>query len=333
MDFDLRYDRSNYLGIVRNKARILQVGLDAAKGVSIPKDLDRIIIMGMGGSGLAGRLLKRYFPAEEIELVQDYSSALPLTSRTAVIICSHSGNTEETLTYFQSAAVSNASLVVITSGGQLGEQARSRRLPIVNLPSDLPPRTASQSMFFALLRIMANSGYEGAEEHCQPVIRAMGNERGLQQMEQYARSLAEKIGEKTPIIYGTEALREVAYTWKTNLNENSKVHAFTNVIPELCHNELAAYTEPENYYVILLNDESDSRRLKQRTDVIRSLLNRRGIENSTIMVKGANSLMKIVNTIHLGELTAIYHAVGHGVDPTPVDTIEHFKKELAEKPF
>lgn len=333
MDFDLRYDSTDYLSTVREKAELLALALQRAKDVSLPEGYDRILIAGMGGSGIAGRFLTRYFEREPIVLIEDYDSDAPITSHSVAFVCSYSGNTEETLTYFQKVAATNATIVVFTSGGQLGELARSRRLPIVNLPPNMQPRVASLMMWFAMIRIFQNSGVASAGEHVQSAIHAIGNEKVQETMEEYAKSLAAKIGDRIPLVYATERLREVGYIWKTNFNENAKTHAFTNVIPELCHNELAAFTEPENYYVILLNDESDSRRLKTRSDVLRSVLNRKGIENSTIMVKGPNTLTKMVNTIHLGELTSIYLGIGHHIDPAEVHTIEEFKKELAKKPF
>lgn len=333
MDFDLRYDSTNYLATVREKADLLSMAYQRAKDVSLPDEYDRILIAGMGGSGVAGRFLKRYFERKPIVLVEDYDSDAPITSRSVVFVCSYSGNTEETLTYFQKVAATNATIVVFTSGGQLGEQARSRRLQTVSLPQNMQPRVAALMMWFSMIRIFQNSGVTEAGEHVQSAIHAIGSEKVQDTMEEYAKSLAAKIGDKTPLVYATERLREVAYIWKTDFNENAKIHAFTNVIPELCHNELAAFTHPENYYVILLNDESDARRLKTRTDVLRSVLNHKGIENSTIMVKGPNTLTKMVNTIHLGELTSIYLGIGHHVDPAEVHTIEEFKKELAKKPF
>jgi glucose/mannose-6-phosphate isomerase len=332
MEFDTRYDTSGYLATLRSKATLLETGLNRARDLSFP-DYDRIIIMGMGGSGIAGRLLKRYLPREPIDIVSDYDSDLPITSRTIIFVCSYSGNTEEAISYYQKVVVSNAHLIVITTGGQLGELARSKRIPTITMPQGLEPRVSALAMLFALIRTFANSGVRSADDHTHEAIRALSNDDALDTMERYAKSLAAKIDERTPLIYATQNLREVAYLWKTNFNENSKIHAFMNVIPELCHNELNAFTHPEEYYVIFLNDESDPRRIKQRTDVLRDLLGRRGFENSTIMVKGPNTLTKMINTIHLSELTSAYLALGHHVDPADVSTIEEFKKELSRKTF
>ena len=333
MDFDTRYDSSNYLATIRSKGQLLQTGLNRARDASFPEEYDRIVIMGMGGSGIAGRLLQRYLPREPIEVVSDYDATIPITSRTIVFVCSYSGNTEEAISFFQKVVVSNATVIAVTGGGQLAEMARSKRLTQITMPQGLQPRVSSLAMLFSLIRCFANSGVKGAADHAQEAIRTASNESVLDTMEQYAKGLASKIADKTPLVYATENLREVAYLWKTNFNENSKVHSFTSIIPELCHNELAAFTHPQDYYVIFLNDESDSRRLKQRTDILRSVLNRRGFENSTIMVKGPNTLTKMINTIHLSELTSTFLALGHHIDPADVSTIEEFKKELAQKTF
>ena len=44
-----------------------------------------------------------------------------------------------------------------------------------------------------------------------------------------------------PLIYGAGPMGAVAYRWKTQLNENAKMHAFSHALPELAHNEIVGW--------------------------------------------------------------------------------------------
>jgi hypothetical protein len=47
-------------------------------------------------------------------------------------------------------------------------------------------------------------------------------------------------------------------------------------------------------------------------------------------VQGKSTLAKMLSTIVIGDFTSIYLAVMHGVDPTPVLTINHLKSTIEE---
>ena len=44
-----------------------------------------------------------------------------------------------------------------------------------------------------------------------------------------------------PLIYSSADFEAVGYRLKCQFNENSKLHAFNNVIPELNHNEIIGW--------------------------------------------------------------------------------------------
>ena len=64
---------------------------------------NNIIIGGLGGSGIGGRIARSYFINEmpvPVEVFSDYHVPAYAGERTLAILCSYSGNTEETLTMF-----------------------------------------------------------------------------------------------------------------------------------------------------------------------------------------------------------------------------------------
>ena len=53
-----------------------------------------------------------------------------------------------------------------------------------------------------------------------------------------AAEIADQIGDAVPVIYGADLTHPVAYRWKTQINENGKLPAFSSSLPEASHNEI-----------------------------------------------------------------------------------------------
>ena len=55
-----------------------------------------------------------------------------------------------------------------------------------------------------------------------------------------------------------------------------------------------------------------------------------GIGTDTIEASGDTPLEQLWTAVHLGDYVAYYLAMIYGADPTPVEAIEGFKKELQQ---
>ncbi|MFT4309027.1 MAG: SIS domain-containing protein [Candidatus Woesearchaeota archaeon] len=331
--FDEKHDSTDYISIMRSKSYLIDQGISAAKNYASPKNPDRIIIMGMGGSGMGGKLLRTYLDTP-IEIIQDYKLIGKITSKSLVFVCSYSGETEEALSLFSEVSVSTAKLFVVTAGGTLKKSAQSKNIPIILLNQNIAPRSAAISMFFAVMQVLINGNtIPSQDEAIQSLKEYFNNNEAMNAIEEYAKSLSLKIEGNVPLIYTTQRLESVGYCWKAQMNENAGTHCFLSVLPELCHNELNAYMKPGDYYVIFLVDEQDTKRMKERVDALRNTLNDNGVKNSMILVKGQTVLVKIMSTFHLGELISYYLSLRYGKDPMNTDIIEAFKAELGKKKY
>ncbi|MBU4283816.1 MAG: bifunctional phosphoglucose/phosphomannose isomerase, partial [Nanoarchaeota archaeon] len=135
--------------------------------------------------------------------------------------------------------------------------------------------------------------------------------------------------EKIPLIYASERMGVVAYRWKTQFNENAKIHAFCHVFPELNHTELGGYGNIKaGYHVIIIKDDDDYVKVKKRMDITKRLISEAGINVTELVIKGECFLTKLFSAMYLGDLTSYYLALKYGTDPTPLDVIEELKKEL-----
>ncbi|MBI2041721.1 MAG: hypothetical protein HYT20_01715 [Candidatus Nealsonbacteria bacterium] len=138
-----------------------------------------------------------------------------------------------------------------------------------------------------------------------------------------------------PIIYASSRLKylDLARIWKIKFNENSKIPAFCNYFPELNHNELVGF-ENNGYPVsiatsiIILRDDLDLPRIKERIELTAEILKPTGVQAQFVDIKGEDILYKIFDNILLSDWTSYYLALEYKIDPTPVKLNDEFKKLL-----
>ena len=293
------------------------------------KPIDEIVIAGMGGSVIAGIIIKDYFNLidSKIRVVIGNDYALPkLVSKNAVVICiSYSGNTEETISMFKDAQRKKLRVMAICSGGKLEEIANNYRVPIIKVPGKIHPRQALPYLFFPVIKVLEK--LKLIEDHTALVsslIKALNQKN----FESIAIELAKKLYKKNISIYYTEPLKGVAYRWKTQFNENSKVPAHTHMFPELCHNEICQYMEKlNNHHVIMLKTDKDSRRMQKRMEITKKLISK-NCEVTEIDIKGSNDFTKLYSTVLIGDLASFYLALRYRRDPSNDSIIGELKKEL-----
>ena len=303
-----------------------------------------IVILGMGGSAIGGTLLQGLVAEEctvPITVVRGYT--LPTFVRGSdylVIGCSYSGNTEETLSAFRGTLERGALLAVVTTGGKLATLAQERRVPLVRFDCRSQPRAALGYSLVLLLGLSCRLGlvrdYAGDLEEAAQVMEAWQAEIGPDApMEcNEAKSLAGRLVDRLPVVYGAGFLAAVANRWKTQFNENGKHWAFFEEMPEFHHNAVVGFGIPkavrERVVVLMLRSSLDHPRVRVRWEVTRELLLREGVAAETLQGRGESQLAQMLSLVHFGDYTSFYLAMLNGVDPTPVETIAFLKQRLAE---
>jgi glucose/mannose-6-phosphate isomerase len=118
----------------------IQAAAKAGRNISVEKagEIRSLIVTGIGGSAIGGDLVRSIAgPQLHVPLLVNRDYDLPgfADARSMVFVCSYSGNTEETLSAYLQACRAKSSIVCITSGGKLGEMAKSDGYPLVLLPA------------------------------------------------------------------------------------------------------------------------------------------------------------------------------------------------------
>ena len=307
------------------------------------KGLRHIVVVGMGGSAIGGDLLAAVTADEcacPIFVHRGYDlPAFVNNPETLVIGCSHSGNTEETLSAVKQAQERGASLLALTTGGELARLADEWGAPILRYSYDAQPRAALGVSFTLLLNLLCHIGCvtDKAADVAEAVevARAWQAEIGpeVPVAQNPAKRLAGQLMECQPVIYGAGLTEPVARRWKTQLNENAKRWASFEGMPELHHNTVVGYeTSPRTRVrnsVVILGSRYDSSRIQARWRITRQLLLQAGADNHQVTARGQSRLAQMLSLIHFGDLVSVYLAIASKVDPTPVTSIANLKEQLA----
>ena len=300
-----------------------------------PSKSNGLVVCGMGGSAIGADLARAAFGSRTtlpFTTVRDYGLE-PWTSPERTVLCaSYSGNTEETLAAFEAAAAVGARRIVATTGGALGDAAREAEVPIIPIPAALQPRAAVGYMFVAAAEVAALAGaapvirteIDGAVEH----LRASRDS-----LIERASVIADVVGDSVPVIYGADLTTPVAYRWKTQINENAKIPAFSHALPEMDHNEIVGWEKGgggERFSAIFLDDPDQHPRARQRFELTANLIEASAAGLVNIEVEGETRTARMLWCVMLGDLVSLLLAAKRGVDPSPVPVIERLKDELGK---
>jgi glucose/mannose-6-phosphate isomerase len=144
-----------------------------------------------------------------------------------------------------------------------------------------------------------------------------------------AKQIAEKLKNKIPLIYTGTLVSAMGIRWKQQINENAKRHCFTNLVPEMNHNELVAFEEQRNdMEIILLRNNSDHPRIQLRFELMKDLLADKGYGITELFSAGESYIEQMFYFIHLGDWVSFYLAENDGNDPLKIEILDALKRRL-----
>jgi len=122
----------------------------------------------------------------------------------------------------------------------------------------------------------------------------------------------------------------LGYIFKISLNENSKIPAFTNCFPELCHNEIQAFKVPDDRFsVLILSEEKyQNDRMEKVINSFIDILTLRKFRVNAVRIEGGDIFEKIMNSLLLFYWTSYFLAAEKGIDPAENELIDEFKENL-----
>ena len=310
------------------------------EGLPPANEVDNVLVLGMGGSGIAGDVLAAVggpFVSVPIVVTKGYAPPSFVGPGTLCFAVSFSGNTEETLEAAQAAAAAGARMVVVTAGGELGALAPTWQAPHVPLPTDIPqPRAALGALSVPLILLLEKVGlFPGASGWVDAAVEQLTVRRAALEAGDAAQQIARTIDGTIPLIFGAGPLGGVAAArWKAQVNENAKAPAFTGTYPELCHNEIVGWgqhgdvTRQVFTLVELRHDEEHPQELR-RFELVRDLMAEVVHDVVEVRAVGEGPLAQLFDLSLMGDHVSLHMAVQVGIDPGPIPVLDDLKRALA----
>lgn len=313
----------------------------ATPGLPGADGLRSVAFCGMGGSAIAGDVIDALL-ADRMSVPFNVIRSPELPAHcgpdTLVLASSYSGDTAETLSAFEEAVRRGCRVLALTTGGELGRRAVELGVACVRLPARVAmPRAAFGLLALAPLGALASAGIapdltpdleeavralERATTACGPSVPASANP---------AKSLALRMGERMPIVWGAAGIGAVAAArWKAEWNENAKLPAFAAALPELDHNEVVGWSHGQGapFFLVALRHDGEHAEVAARFPHSIEIARSAGMEAEEVWAHEGSSLARLLLLAIRGDLVSIYVAIARGVDPSPIEAIAGLKRAL-----
>lgn len=313
----------------------LKIG-QAAEIKPARQEIRNVVIGGMGGSGISGKLAASLIQDElkvPVITVNTYDIPAFVNKHSLFIATSCSGHTEEVLESLQKALNAEAQCVSITSGGQIGELAKENEMDSLYFPGD--SGNARAHMGYALVQLLFMLHYKGLIgprfiNQLESLIALLDQEQD--EMRSRSEKLANGIKGYLPVIYADQRILPVALRMQQQLNENGKHLAHANAFPEMNHNELAGWKHPEQVLadskVYFLKTDYDHPRVRDRFKISSEVFSKRAANVIEIEAKGKSLLEQCLYLIHLTDWVSYYLGRANDVDPFSIEAIDYLKETL-----
>jgi glucose/mannose-6-phosphate isomerase len=307
------------------------------EGLPRHDEIDNVVVLGMGGSGMAGDLLAAVgTPFLPVPLVVAKGFAPPsfVGPGTLCFAVSFSGDADETVEAAQAAAAAGARMVVVSRGGTLAELAPSWQAPHVPVPDGIPmARAALGALAVPLVLVLERVGlFPGASAWVDAARTQLAVRREAVFAGDSASAIARTIGRTIPLVIGAGPLGEVAARrWKTQVNENAKAPAFAAALPELVHNEICGWGQHGDvtrqvFTLVELRHDEEHPQEERLFDGVRDLLAEVTHDVVEVRAVGDGALAQLFDLVLLGDFVSLQLAAQEGVDPGPVPAKDPFRR-------
>lgn len=301
---------------------------------SLDTNTTSVVICGMGGSGIGGKIVSQWisnYSPIPVLFAQDYTLPAFVGEKTLVIGSSYSGNTEETLISLLEAKNRGSRIIGICSGGELQKFCGTNGYDCVVVPGGNPPRTALAFSMVQLTSIFVKLGL--APESLLGEIK-LGHKLivdSLAEIQKEARQIADKLNGKIIGVYAGADYEGVAIRAKQQFNENSKELCWQHVIPEMNHNELVGWGDGnERFGALFIHTNDLNKRNERRFNISVDIVRSKTPHVVLLEAKGETQIQKSIYLIHLIDWTSLYWSELKQGDPIEIRVIDYLKDELSK---
>jgi len=339
-DYVSKYDPDNQFNVLIDTYKQVEYAWSNKIDLSSIKDkkFSSVVVAGLGGSAISGDLLQNFL-GEELKLPylvnRNYNLPPFANENTLLIACSYSGNTEETIEVIKKGIKKKCKIIIITTGGDAEKIAKGNSIPVVSLKKGFQPRYALGVSFFSLLKVFQEVGLIYNQGEVVKKVISLWKIKGEEYCKEgnYAYKTAIDILGFIPIIYSAaDTTSAVGYRFKCQLNENSKLHAFHNIIPELNHNEIIGWEsfQEKQFQAKVINiiDRDYHQQVRKRFEIMTGLIKKSKAQIIKIESNESDFKVRLMDMIYLCDWVSYYVGVLRGQDPSEIENINILKSRL-----
>ena len=342
-----KIDKSGMLDTIEKFPEQIKETIDIVNSSNIPGiyKIDHVVISGMGGSAISGDIVQSLFRDKldvPIFVNREYDLPKWTNRNTLVLSQSYSGDTEETLSTFKHAYQKRSNIIGISSGGKLQEMCNSREVPHIKIPSNIQPRAAIAYILFSSILSLRKTGLlkNDLDSEIQEALEITNDlrnkiKKSMPEQDNIAKQMAKKIFNTFPNIYGWGIYSPIARRWHNQFNENSKILARHDEVPECNHNDIIGWSmDPEiskkSTCILFRDSEYESIYMSTRLNFMKKLFDDVAANTIEIFSEGKKRLAKTMYAMYLGDYVSIYLAILRNIDPSPVEAVDLLKNDLAK---
>ena len=330
-------DKDNMFNVIVDFYKHIKESFDIIEKSNININLkpNNIIICGMGGSAIGGDFVKTILLKKiniPIYVNRDYFLPKWVNENSLVILCSYSGNTEETISCLKEVEKLNINPFIISSGGELLSAAKKSNYYYVKLPEGIQPRAAfgySASLLLLLLnkidivdKDIIDDLYFAIDE-----LKKSSDEFSSVNDENNAILFASKIHDKYPLIYGTSSTDVISLRFRCQLAENTKILSSHFMMPEQNHNDIEGFNKliSDDHILIWIYDLEDQPENINRMNITSELLSNTVKNHYFFKEDGKSLVSRTLKLIYFFDWVSFYGSIFNNINPTPVNKILQLK--------
>ncbi|MGQ9780711.1 MAG: bifunctional phosphoglucose/phosphomannose isomerase [Nitrososphaeria archaeon] len=334
-----KYDRSNILGDYRRWPTLAQEALEREVYAAEASNVGRIVLCGMGGSAASCDVVRNWVNKIDVVVIKGYHLPRWVGRSDLIIAVTYSGDTEETLSCYSEALKKGLPLVTISSGGTIEASSRKRGVPHNKVAAGLAPRAAFPLLFYTLVKVLRHMEIIGSGEFEEAKSSArmlsLYSERIFPEVPlemNISKQVTAFMYHRIPKIYGSEEIGCAVERFRRMISENGKWHAMSDVLPELCHNDIVSYVvNNPQLRIILMRTKLDRIEISKRFDIIRDILLNSGHKVMELIPEGSSLLDHIISYIYFLDVATVYLAIKNGQEPAKTENIDYLKRRLGRE--
>ena len=317
------------------------------KVIDYSEPVSNVVFAGMGGSAIAGDLVRDWLDAEmkvPMESVRGYHLPTYVNDKTLVFLISYSGNTEETLSCMLDALDKGCRVISISSDGALGRVNKALNLPIIGLPKMAAARVSFPYLFgpipyfLAKMNLLSIDRFELEMKKGITLLEKLSEEYDISVSleDNFAKKAAFEIFGTVPVIYSYGPYRSVGLRFKTQVNENCKLPARSDAFPELNHNEIMGWEAStrilKHYTLMLLRSKDEPKEVKTRIEILKEeFFKKKAKHVIEIQADQPTLLSRMLYLLFTADMISLYLSVLHRRDPVASATFQILKYQVTQR--